>query len=98
MQNSGSRRAPAADAAAAGAHGVRGIGVVAAHLPVVPMPLAAIHPAGAAVVGMNAVRRAEFTAALLNLAAAAAAGPSPERNAASCSAPLIPSRPATAIR
>ena len=48
------------------------VGLVAAHLPVVAMPLGTIYPDEAAVIHLLAVRRAEFTAALLNVAAAAA--------------------------
>ena len=48
-------------------------GIVAAHLPVVPMPPGIVYPDEAVVIRIYAVRRAEFTAALLNVAAAAAA-------------------------
>jgi hypothetical protein len=44
----------------------------AAHLPVVPMPPGTIYPDEAAVIWILALRRAEFTAARLNVAAAAA--------------------------
>jgi hypothetical protein len=43
--------------------------LVAAHLPAVPMQLGAVYPDEAAVVSMLADRRAEFAAALLNVAA-----------------------------
>jgi hypothetical protein len=47
----------------------RVVGLVAAHLPVVTMQLGAVYPDEAAVADMLAARRAEFTAALLNVAA-----------------------------
>jgi hypothetical protein len=61
MRNSVSRSIPAAGAAAAGRQ------------PVVPMPLATLYPDESAVIRMLAARRAELTAALLNVAASAAA-------------------------
>lgn len=66
------------------------VSIVAAHLPVVPMPVGTVYPDEAAVIRMLAVRRAEFTTALLNVAAAAArrpaTGPLAEREAAPWSA------------
>jgi Gas vesicle synthesis protein GvpL/GvpF len=51
------------------------VSIVAAHLPVVPMPAGTVYPDEAAVIRMLAVRRAEFTAGLLNVAAAAVMRP-----------------------
>jgi len=51
----------------------RVVDLIAAHLPVVPMQLGVVYPDEATVVTMLAARRAEFTAALLNVAAASPA-------------------------
>jgi hypothetical protein len=51
------------------------VSIVAAHLPVVPMPAGIVYPDEAAVIRMLAARRAEFTAGLLNVAAAAVMRP-----------------------
>jgi len=74
------------------------IGIVSAHLPVVPMPLATVFPDETAVIRMLATRRAEFTATLLNIAAAAAAmGAATEGDIPPYATPSISPRPAMAL-